>query len=101
MSDTSRRPNFEIVLKAIREREGQLTVHLPMGIDVGWYDGKLCYILSVWRGIPKGTDTEPDEEHWVECNMSVNAFNEQCAQLSEETIVNLVFSTAMKRVRNL
>jgi hypothetical protein len=89
-----RRPNFDIVLSALRAGEDrEYTIRFPNGLDYGWAEGRLCNVFGVWHSQP--TDVEPDEIRWIECSDSFNYIVEQCEQMSDEEITGYVSTTVM------
>lgn len=95
----SRRPNYEIVLRYLRNHEEEATVKLPCGATIGMTGGKVCQILYVYNSGRDFFDgNAADEERWVELDLSINDFIRECANLSEETIIQICTHSALMQI---
>lgn len=96
MRDIKRRPNYEIVLRAMRNGA---EVEMPDNNTYTIVDDTLCVKMKVWKGghSPIVT-TEPDEIHYIEADILFNTFSKWCDKLSEEQIIGLVFQLTMKNM---
>ena len=89
-----RRPNYEIVLSAMKNG---IEVEL-VGATYTLVDGKLCHRLHSWTEGDFRTDP-PDKILWAESDLPLNTFIQECEELDESTIVGLVFSSTMKNMQ--
>ena len=94
----AKRPNMEIVLSFLRQHEGKRFKIFEDMCDVGWYDNQLCYVLDKME-YNKDKVLVPVDEMWTPAEISLNLFNKMCDDLSEETIVNLVFGITILKTR--
>lgn len=91
-----KRTNLEIVINYLRQNAGEKFITFPDGYRYGWYDNKICMILDRYQYDEKGNKTN-EEELWNVSDMPFNYFVDQCNQMSEADIMNLVFEMGLRK----
>ena len=84
----SSKPNYIIVLNALMSKPGERIIKLPTGIEVGWLNNKLHYIMY-----------SKEDEIWYEFDISINSFITNCEIFSDADIVSIVAGTALSKAK--
>lgn len=83
--------NYEIVLRYLQGKPGERTVKFNNTL-YGLYESKLHCIMHLYDD---GLDKEWTEEKWLVSDMSLNMFMQECEDLSEQEIMNIIFQSGL------